>query len=320
MGMTYLQLMDRVPDEASAYRFLEEMIWQGRPVCPHCGSTAEHYFLTPKAPGGRRTRTGAVSQRRLWKCSEKACRKQFSVLTGTVFHGTKVSVRIIVLVIFEMVSAKNGVAAYEIERRYGLHTDTAWSLLQRVREAMQLDYADPMVGTIISDETWVGGDPKNQHRKPIEPELLKPGHSRVRTDKSPVLSLVNADTGEVRSKVVRDVSGHTLRKVIAANVEMGQSHLHTDAASAYLPVGREFLSHQSVAHERGEYVRDAVSTNRAEGYFSQLKRSISGTHHHVSKRHLPAYLGEFDFRYSTCKISDSARMEMLLAQLAGTRF
>ena len=66
-------------------------------------------------------------------------------------------------------------------------------------------------------------------------------------------------------------------------------------------------------------MRDGVTTNHAEGFFAQLKRSIDGTHHAVSTEHLHRYLAEFDFRYNTRKLSDSQRMERLLGQVAGRR-
>ena len=53
-----------------------------------------------------------------------------------------------------------------------------------------------------------------------------------RTHKTPVLSLVNATTGEVRSRVVADVSGTTLRKVITEQVNTTRSHLDTDEGMA----------------------------------------------------------------------------------------
>lgn len=66
-------------------------------------------------------------------------------------------------------------------------------------------------------------------------------------------------------------------------------------------------------HNIGEYVSGDVSTNQAESYFAQLKRSLDGTHHHVSRRHLHRYVSEFDFRFSTCKLADSERMGMMIA-------
>jgi len=62
-----------------------------------------------------------------------------------------------------------------------------------------------------------------------------------------------------------------------------------------------------------------VSTNQAEGYFGQLKRSIDGTHHHVSKHHLHRCVSEFGFRYTTCNLSDSERMKRLMRQTGGRR-
>lgn len=82
---------DQVVDEADAYRLLEELRWHGTPVCPHCGHE-KAYFLKPRngttrATGPKKT----MSSRRVWKCA--SCREQFSVLKGTIFHGTKVSLR-----------------------------------------------------------------------------------------------------------------------------------------------------------------------------------------------------------------------------------
>jgi len=82
-----LTLSEQIPDEASAYEYLESLRWNGIPECPHCGNVERCYFLTPKN-GTRSTSTGAATQRRLWKCA--ACRKKFSVLTNTVMHGTKI--------------------------------------------------------------------------------------------------------------------------------------------------------------------------------------------------------------------------------------
>jgi hypothetical protein len=74
-----------------------------------------------------------------------------------------------------------------------------------------------------------------------------------------------------------------------------------------------------VNHLASEYVRGEAHTNTAEGYFSQLKRSIDGTHHHVSDRHLWRYLGEFDFRYNTRRMKDGERTKKAIRQTTGKR-
>jgi transposase-like protein len=311
-------IAERVTDEASAYKFLEELRWNGNPVCPHCGNDAGCYYLAPKDAEGRKTNRGKVSARRVWKC--KACRKQFSVLTGTIFHGTKISVWI--FVVFEMCSSKNGVAAREIERKYGLTAKSAWFMTQRIREAMKREpLAGMFTGTVVSDETYIGGKPKNKHRQGRPARYPEGGKGRagLSKDKTAVLSLVNKETGEVRSQVLPTVTGPTLRKAIAEQVNMATSHLQTDGLSAYRQIGEEFQSHEWVDHSAYEYVRDNVSTNMAEGFFSQLKRSVDGTHHHVSPEHLHRYLAEFDFRYTTRHETDTDRMRMLVGRIDGRR-
>jgi transposase-like protein len=319
MRLTVVQIADRLRSEADAYKFMEELRWgAGEPVCPHCGDSGASY-IAPTNGVSRKTRTGAMSERRVWRCF--TCRKQFSVMTGTVFHGSKVSLRVWVLVVFEMCASKNGVSAREIERKYGVCPRTAWFILHRIREAMKADeLVETMKGTIVADETWIGGKPSNRHASASRnPVRIKRVEGNMNTEKTPVLSLINTTTGEVRSRVVPNVTGAVLRKVIATQVDMAGSTLHTDAGSWYLGLGQEFIRHESVNHEAGEYVRGDVTTNQAEGFFSQLKRSIDGTHHHVSVEHLPRYLAEFDFRYSTRKMDDTARMERMMCQTGGRR-
>jgi hypothetical protein len=89
MSMNVLQLADQLRTEADAYRYLEQLRWGDRPVCPHCGTVGEHYFLTPANGRTRKTASGLPTERRVWKCSQKGCRKQFSVTTGTIMHGSK---------------------------------------------------------------------------------------------------------------------------------------------------------------------------------------------------------------------------------------
>jgi transposase-like protein len=320
------ELRKRVQDEADAYVLLEELRWGSdheRLSCPHCGHD-KAYFLKPRS-GQRITGqvkkdgTRPITQRRVWKCAK--CRKQFSVLTGTIFHGTKVSLATWLTVMVQMCSAKNGISAREIERMHDVTPETAWFMLHRLRLAME---REPLVGmlrgTVIADETFIGGRPKYMHRAKRE-AMRRPGRmgSGGTAHLQPVLSLVDTATGEVRSQAVPNVTGATLRKVMAEQIDMPGTHLHTDAGGQYRQLGQEFASHEYVDHSNGEYVRGNVTTNHAESYFSQLKRSLDGTHHHVSREHLPRYLAEFDFRHSTRKLTDHQRLQRMVDQAEGRR-
>ena len=100
--------------------------------------------------------------------------------TGTFFHGTRVSLRVWIFVLFEMAANKNGIAAREIERKYGVAPKTAWLMTQKIRTAIGNRAPHMMVGTIVADESWVGGDPTNDHHR--KRQLLGP---KDRACKSP---------------------------------------------------------------------------------------------------------------------------------------
>ena len=96
----------------------------------------------------------------------------------------------------------------------------------------------------------------------------------------------------------------------------------TDESNVYAPVTRWFASHETVNHSAKEYVRDDVTTNSAEGFFSILKRGVYGCYFHVSEAHLSRYLAEFDFRHNhriKLGFDDATRADMTLAGAVGKR-
>lgn len=187
-------------------------------------------------------------------------------------------------------------------------------MTHRIREAMK-DHgmAGLMSGVVMADETYIGGREKNKHAKDRDPSNSG-GKGKVS-----VLTLIDKRGRTARSKVIPDVTGATLAKAIADQVERTRSLLHTDTWSGDLPVGRSFVARESVNHTEGEYVRGDITTNHVEDFFSQLKRSLDGTHHHVSVEHLSRYLSEFEYRYSTRDLNDTERMGNLLDRVGGRR-
>jgi len=310
-----VKIAERLQTEADAYLMLEELRWGGQPpACPKCGEVGKTYYMAPRdGTLSRSTRTGSRSQRRVWKC--RGCRQQFSVLTDTIFHGTKISLRTWLLVIFEACASKNSVSAWEISRKYSITNESAWHLLHRIRGAMKREpVAGLLRGAIVADETWLGGKDSNRHADKRDPRS-GPGV----TDKQPVMTLVDYETRAVRSRAVADVTAHSLSAVIAEEVEIENSQLWTDGSSAYKAVGKAMNSHHVVDHSVGQYVLNGAGTNLAEGYFSQLKRSLDGTHHHISREHLDRHLVQFDWLYSNCRMDDSTRMRLLLGSVEGRR-
>jgi transposase-like protein len=303
MELNLATLAKHFSDEAAAWELLETIRWPEGPICPHCANAEKSYFLKPQS-GYRETRTGQRTYRRVWKCA--SCRKQYSVLVGTVFHGSKIPVSKWLLSIHMMCAGKNGVSAHELHRQLDVTYKSAWFMAHRVRYAMaRSPLGDRMTGTVEADETYIGG--KGQRRG-------RPGKT---SKKTPVVSLVQKD-GEARSSVVADVTGATLASVLKEHIDPTAT-LHTDEYAAYKQPARGFAAHETVKHRDHEYARGEVTTNRVEGFFSQLKRSIDGTHHHVSRDHLHRYLAEFDYRWTTCKSTDGERTARTIRQAGGRR-
>src|SRR5207247_1475157 len=140
---------------------------------------------------------------------------------GNVQERFKIAVRTWVFVLFEMAASKNGVSAREVARKYEITEEAAWFMCHRIREAMKRDpFAGLLRGTIVADETYMGGKISNRHAR---------NRSTIGVyDKTPVISLVHKETGEVRSRVVANVTGSTLRSAIRDNIDVPGSTLHTD--------------------------------------------------------------------------------------------
>jgi transposase-like protein len=285
-------------DEDKAREFLEKSRWPDGPVCPFCGQ-----FETVKALGGKSMGPG------WYHCSD--CREKFTVRVGTLYERSHIALHKWLLATHLMTSSKKGMSAHQLHRMLGVTYKTAWFMAHRIRAAMAPAQPTPIGGegkTIEIDETVVGGKKTNRAYAKKEPK------------KQIVMALVERG-GVVRSMRVANVKVKTLRAEIVKNASR-KSKLMTDDASWYVRIGEEFASHDTVNHEKKEYVRGDVHSNTAENFFSILKRGIIGTYHHVSEAHLDLYLAEFDFRYSNrakLGVSDGERAALALKGIEGKR-
>jgi transposase-like protein len=291
-------------DEEAAHAFLESIVWPEGTECPHCGVVGGAYKIA--ANPSKRVRVG------LWKCRD--CRKQFTCKVGTVFEHARIPLQKALQAAYLLCSSKKGISSNQLARALEISLKAAWFLSHRVREAMrELNLTEQLGGegkTVEFDETYVGGKDKNKH-------FIK-RKNKGGMDKEAVFALVERG-GKVRSHHIPSVTAKTLRPIMDQQIAEATRTMSDDGGAR---VRHGSPNHHSVNHSIKEYVRGDVHTNTIEGYFSIMKRGITGVYHHVSAQHLKRYLAEFDFRYNNriaLGIDDFDRTMTALLGIKGKR-
>ena len=265
----------RFPTEDSCLDHLFQVRYGTDFTCPKCQKPAKY------------TR---VKARRSYQC--QWCANQVYPTAGTPFDRTRTSLRDWFFVMFQFCATRNGVAAKEVERQLGVTYKTAWRMCHEIRKYMAVVDGDTPIGgsgtTVEIDETLIGGKIKGKSK------------GRHLENKTVVLGMVERG-GDVVTMIVDNVKSATLIPAILETVAPG-GKVHTDNLRSYATLDHYGYDHDSVNHSAGEYVSaDGVHTQTIEGFWSQVQRGIKGTHIHVSQKHLPKYLGEFEYRWNMRK-------------------
>jgi transposase-like protein len=290
--------------EAAAFAHLEKVIWNGEPVCPHCGGIDR--ITKVKANPAKRIREG------LYRCGD--CKRQFTVKIGTVFEHMRIPLHKALQATYLMTSSKKGISSHQLHRTLEITYKSAWFLTHRIREAMRSGDLAPFGGNggiVEVDETFIG------RLKGVEKK-------RAFHHKMKVLALVDRDSGKARTVVVDDVTAKTLMPIVIKNVAK-EATIMTDEHNAYTKVVNHFAGHGTTNHSAGEYVDygdPTIHSNTVEGYFSIFKRGMKGVYQHCGEQHLHRYLAEYEFRYNNREAlgcNDSDRSIAAIKGIIGKR-
>lgn len=231
-----------------------------------------------------------VAERKNYQCNH--CNNVISPCAGTIFHKSETPLTSWFYAIFLFSVSKNGVSAMELQRHIKVTYKTAWRMCKQIR--MLFNDTPKLSGTVEMDEAYLGGKEDNKH------ESKKIGNKGTQ-GKTAVLGAVERSTdesvGQVVARVVDDTTIKNVVPFIRSKVVLG-STINTDDYNSYYNVKYLGYNHRTVNHSSKEYVNGDNYTNTMEGFWSQLKRSIDGTYHMVSPKHLQAYVNEFAWRYN----------------------
>lgn len=272
-----LTFYSKFKDEQTCRDYLAELRWNGRTICPHCGSINSSYQY----------RDG-----KLFKC--RACQKQFTVRVGTVFEDSHLPLQKWFLAIYLATSLKSGISSIQLSKYLGITQKSAWFMLHRIRQVVECGDLE-LSGTVETDETYIGGKVTNRQKKRRDDDDTK----------QVVFGMVERKGKTVLRHVISS-GARSLLPVIQNRVRE-DAEIFSDESRSYTSLKRMGYSHGAVNHRRGEYVNGQIHTNTIEGVWSQLKRGIDGIYHHVSPKHLQRYCNEYQYRYNTRELNDFER-------------
>jgi transposase-like protein len=261
------KLIERFGSEDKCHAYLEGLRWPNGVRCPRCNSD----------------KISRIVKRRQFDCD--ACRYQFSVRVGTIFHDSKLPLWKWFLAVYIMGESKKGVSANQLKRMLGVSYKTAWYLCHRIRATMT-DDGMQLAGIVEADETWHGGKRPGSGSGPYSGG-----------NKSVIVGAVERG-GEVRLRLVGGRDRGTLHRFLNEVVDDRATAIYTDGWVGYKGIGDADTKHVAVDHAAKEWVRGDVHTNTVENVWSLFKRSVIGSYHQVSVKHLPAYLDELEWRFN----------------------
>ena len=282
--MNILEITRRWPDQESAITHLEKVRWDGRPICPYCGSdkTCPHASKDKKMP----------------RLQCQACHRAFSATVATIFHHTHLPLPTWFLAIAIMLNAKKNVSNAQLARDLGLPYKTAWSLALRIREAMLTDPDQKRLfhGIVEMDETYIGGKPRKGNGPKGGPKA-KRGRG---TKKTPVVGIVERHGRVVAMAVEKtELTVAGLTSIYKRFVDTAASIVMTDEYPGYRGL-KKITRHYAINHQVS-YVSGDTHTNTIEGFWALVKRSIYGQHHHYSRKWANHYISETSYKYNNRK-------------------
>ena len=267
---TRLELDEFFPDDAACLEYVEGLRWPEGFVCVGCGGLGEVW----RASRGRLV------------CPH--CRRQTSVLAGTVFHRTRSPLRLWFLAAWELTSQKYGANALGLQRVLGLGSyKTAWVWLHKLRRAMVRPDRDQLSGVVQVDESYVGG--------------VEAGVRGRETIKKAIVAIAaevdGRKIGRIRLRWVPDLSAPVLRGFVKDSIAPA-STVHTDGWPSYQGLAklgfRHTVTNLSTSGDPAHVLMSAVHR-----VASLLKRWVLGTlQGGIAREHLPYYLDEFTFRFN----------------------
>lgn len=286
-GLSLPDFLDRYGTEAQCRAALFRLRWPQGFTCPGCGGSSYCSLKT----------------RALYQCHR--CHQQTSLTAGTIFHGSKLGLRVWFLAIYLLTQRKKSISALELSRQLGVKYDTAWSLKHKLMQVMmERDRGKRLSGRIELDDAYLGGEHGGGKR------------GRGSPGKLPFLIAVETREGKPLRMQLRRVHRFARRNIAryAKRSFAPGSTVVSDGLSCFRVVYTAGCTHQPIRTGSGRQAAQHPAFHWANTLLGNLKNALRGTFHAVRKKHAPRYLAEFEYRFN--RRFDLSRMIERLAYVA----
>lgn len=281
--------------EDQAFDAFKRIRWSdndGEPYCPKCGCVAVYTFTA----------------RRIFKC--KACERQFSATSDTIFASRKLQLRDMLAAIAIFVNGAKGVSALQLSRDLCVQYKTAFVLAHKLREAIGAtdDALPPLDGHVEVDGAYFGG-----YVKPTNEKVNRQDRRRYenQSGKRQVVIVMRERDGRTLPFVAqREAEGVDM---VRENVDAG-AIIHADEATHWDRLEGSYET-KRINHSEA-YSLNGACTNMAESFFSRMRRAEIGTHHHIAGRYLNAYADEMAWRENNRRTSNGGQFLSVVAAAA----
>lgn len=277
--MNILQINKQYDTKAKCIAKLENLRWGKVVKCPYCDS--------------ERTRP-VKSEMGRYSC--KNCKRSFTVLVDTIFESSRLPLPKWFMIIGLVVNAKSGLSAKEIQRNIGCSYKTAYYVAMRIRIGMLMPDTK-LNGIIEMDESYFGGKARKGHKLPDnEPSLASVTLKRGRgTNKVSVTGMVQRK-GNVKTQVMEKLTKRNMLAMLKHYASKDNAILVTDSFKSYKEL-ETYIDRLVINHSK-EFSKGIVHINTIEGFWSYVKNGIKGSYKAISKKYLPFYLVEFEWKFN----------------------
>ncbi|MFC4725964.1 IS1595 family transposase [Glycocaulis abyssi] len=286
-ALTVREFFKRFPDDETCLTHIMDVRYGMKHTCRKCGTESTFHRM---------------SDRRAFACA--ACGDHVYPTAGTIFQDTRTPLQLWFYAIYLFTTTRHGVSGKELERQLGVTYKTAWRMGQQIRKLMgSVDNFELLQGHVEMDEAYVGGKRSGKRGRGAEGKTIVMG--------------LKERGGAMRAVVIPNVKKETLRGVVMQQVAKGAT-VSTDELMSYGLLSDDGYKHGRVKHSAKDWAHydyrtgETHHTNHVESFWRLFKKSIAGTHIHISQKHAKRYLDEFTFR-SNHRAMGNAMFDLLIA-------